>query len=142
MFNSWASLANESGLQSATPGNLDLSPQYDPNGYMAQFTQPQQQNPYSNLIAQGGQMAGLDSRAAQNPQSNLDAQNQNYAQYLAQSYPSYPNAAGAGNQMMGQNTPQVPGTGVMGNGTQAQPTYASQSFNPWSLTGENMSRVK
>ena len=142
MFNSWEALAKQSNQQPSTAQSYDLSPQYDPNGYMAQFATPDQQNPYSGLSAQGGQMAGLDSRAAQNPQSSLNAQSQNYAQYAEQSYPSYPNAAGAGNQMAAQNVPQVPGTGVQGNGTQAQPTYASQSFNPWSLTGEAMSRVR
>lgn len=141
MFNTWDALSQQAGQSESTPGSLDLSPQYDSNGYQAQFQMGAQQNPYDSLIGQGSQMAGQDVRASQNNQSNLGGQQQNYMQFLASSYPSFPNAAGAGNQMAAK-APEVPGTGVVGNGVQSQPVYASQSFNPWSLQGEALSRVK
>lgn len=142
MLSSWDAIAQQAN-QTSTPGNIDLSPQYDANGYMNQFAYDPGQNPYSGIIAQGSQMAGQDARAAMNPQSQVNSLNQSYMQYLANSYPSFPNSAGAGNQQAGEAPPpQVPGTGVQGNGVQSQPVYASQSFNPWSLQGEAMSRVK
>lgn len=141
MFNSWADLSNVGNAYGSTPGSPDLTPTYDSNGYMNQFSLTQQANPYDSILSQGQNMMGGDARAAQSNQSSLNAQNQAFQSYQQQTYPSYPNAAGAGSQSAGM-APPMQGAGNQGNGSQTQPNASSQSFNPWSLTGESLSRVK
>ena len=120
MINSWGALSDQSNNTQGTPQTLDLTPQYGANGYQSMFAYQQQTNPYDALLNQGNQLSSQDARAGMANQSNLGAQSKNYMQALEQAYPSYPNSAGAGTQMADQ-APQVPGTGVVGNGTQSQP---------------------
>lgn len=77
------------------------------------------------------------------------------------SYPTFPNQAGLGSQMAGQTpqnfsqspfdmqsvsgiqvspAPSMPGGGLLGAGTSNAFSDTSHGFNPWSLTGEAMTR--
>jgi hypothetical protein len=127
----------------------------DANGYMPQMQMQEQVNPYAQGIASSQNQMGYDQNQMQQQGPQMQGmmgsqmtQMQNYAgaSSPSQSYPSYPNAAGAGNQM-GMNIPQMQpptmlGSGQQGNGGSMNPTTGSQAFNPWSLSGEAMSRTK
>lgn len=137
MYDSWGALMNSANSQAATPGSYDLTPQYGANGTQDLFALPTQTNPYDSIISQGQNMMSNDASVAgaQSTQANaaMNAQNQGLQSYQAQSaYPSYPNAAGAGSQTAGQvNT---------SNGYDMSTADTSHGFNPWSLTGEALTR--
>lgn len=106
------------------------------------------QNPYAASIgtAESQAVGGANAYAAAAPgmQNNINTGTTAMNTYNTQSsaYPSYPNVAGAGSQTAGSG---VAGSNVQpvvsGQSGGAQPTTNSNGFNPWSLTGEAMTRT-
>lgn len=142
-LNSWGALQGQFDAAGSGPPQINTAPTYASNGMMGTFQVPQYQNPYNDLISQAQGMIGADSGMAF--QGMNQAQN-NISQISQQAnqYPTYQNQAGVGNQMVGVSAgmaPQVPGTG-MGNNQNTNPNNTSNGFNPWSLTGEALSRVR
>ena len=144
MINTWDQLQQASQNTQSTPGDLTFTPQYNSQGYQANYAYNPGANPWDSILSQGQNMAGQDQQLSQNQmnlsQQNLQSQMQQASQFGSQ-YPSYPNAAGAGNQQAGQmQAPPMEGAGSQGLGSTQYPDPTSRGFNPWSLTGEAMSR--
>lgn len=138
MYNSWGALSTAANSMTDSPSQVNGYTQYGAN-------------PYSELLSQGQSLLGSDTKQAssmaQQGNQNLMNQMQSYGQYAqnTEAYPSYPNAAGAGSQNMGvpqyTQSPMI-GSGQEGAGVNQNLTNSSQGFNPWSLTGEALSRAK
>lgn len=142
-LNSWGALQQQFDAAGTGPAPINTTPTYAANGMMGTFQVPNYQNPYTDLIGQAQGMIGQDSNLAM---SGINRAQGNISQLAMQgnNYPTYPNGAGVGNQMVGVSAgsaPQVPGTGF-GTNSNSTPNETSHGFNPWSLTGEALSRVK
>lgn len=109
------------------------------------------QNPYASSIGSiEGQATGYAnaySQQAPGMQTGINQGQQGMQQFSQNSsaYPSYPNIAGAGSQTAGMavpqyQAPQMAGAGDVGAGSQMSTADTSHGFNPWSLTGEAMTR--
>jgi hypothetical protein len=109
------------------------------------------QNPYaagiSSIQNQATGYANSYSQQAPQMQAGINQGQQGMQQFSQNSsaYPSYPNIAGAGSQTAGVAIPQytppkMMGSGDNGAGSQMTTTDTSHGFNPWSLTGEAMTR--
>lgn len=126
----------------------DLANQFNNAGNMQ--AQAYSSDPYAQPLANATSQIGMDSNQANAMQGQLQSQSMQMMGQLGQqqnSYPSYPNSAGAGSQMSGYNMNQMqspPTQGTVGApaSQSINPYTASQGFNPWSMQGEAMSRVK
>jgi len=149
-FNPWAIPANQTGGQygfgTQQPGlgntdpNAGITQLQMSGGYQGGYQVGQATNPYAAQLQWGqNQAAGYANQyTSQAPGmvNNINQSMQGLNNYAASSsYPSYPNAAGAGNQQAGGMSPMS---------TQQQPTTDTSNgaygMNPWSLTGEAMTR--
>ncbi len=109
-------------------------------------------DPYASQISSGEQQAvgyaGQYNAAAPGLQNNINQGMQQAGQYQQSTaaYPSYPNIAGAGSQTAGisavpqMQAPMMAGSGSGGVGASDATADTSHGFNPWSLTGEAMTR--
>jgi len=116
-------------------GPRDFTPQPDANGYMPIYGIPDYgPNPWEEVTNQSqGNVNNANNAFAQIPNMEMKLQDRMGAmQAFADStgYPSFPNAGGLGSQQPFSSQPQVGSAGDSG----------SRSTNPWSLSGEALSR--
>lgn len=143
---SWSLLGNNPNISTTPTTNINPPTLTDPYRIGAGSQLPSnapapqtQVNPNLNAINSTLNQftQATNNYAAQAPalQANVQAGQQSLQQ---SAYPSYPNSAGAGSQSAGQ--PTLLGTGQAGGGYGSPSTGGTYSLNPWSLTGEAMTR--
>ena len=156
-FNPWAMpssspASSQYGFGSQMPGigntdpNAGITQFSGVNGYQGGYNIQPATDPYAAQIQWGENQAGgyASQATAQLPgmMNGLDQSQQGLNQYAASSgYPSYPNAAGAGNQMAGASQPAAQPMNTTNMAGSSDPsTGGAYGMNPWSLTGEAMTR--
>lgn len=119
--------------------------------YMPYLGQPQYgANPWENVTNQSlgyyNQANTTASTQIPNLQNSIyNTQNQMQAYGGSSAYPTFPNSSGIGSQNPSSGVSPMPvDNSLMAanpqSQQQAQPVSGSRGFNPWSLTGEALSR--
>lgn len=154
--NPWAipGQAPQTGPVGNTDPNAGINYVPGQNGYAGQYQVGDVANPYQAGLQAGmgdisnlqGAIPGMQQQAGQNMWGAMQGMS-NYQQSVTGpgNYPTYPNAAGAGTNSFGGGpgtTPISPmgGLGDSGGGSDPSSSDTAHGFNPWSLTGEAMSR--